>query len=211
VQLRKWALKSSIFNTFHGNAHLVRIISGKLKGRKLKTLKGTTTRPTLAKTRETIFNILQSRFELEAYEAFDLFAGSGALGFEAYSRGAARVQFLETDRQCYKVLKSNIQSLLLTDHCSISLKDATQWVKGGKWSGGPKKLFLLDPPYKSELAQKIIHTLGQVILMPAQSVIVLETEKDKQMDYPELFQLIKQKVIGKTRIDFIEIISQSGK
>jgi len=142
------------------------------------------------------------------FEAFDLFAGSGALGFEAYSRGVARVQFLETDRQCFKVLKSNIQDLLLTNHCSIFLKDATHWVKSGRWSGRPK-LFLLDPPYKSDLAQNIIQTLGQETLMPAHSVIVLETEKDKQIDFPDHFQLIKQKIIGKTRIDFIEILSQS--
>ncbi len=189
---------------------MLRIISGKLRGRKLRTLKGTNTRPTLEKTRETIFNILQSRFKLESYEAFDLFAGSGALGFEAYSRGATRVQFLETDRHCVKNLKSNIQDLSLTSHCSISLKDATQWIKSGRWSGRPK-LFLMDPPYQSDLAQKVIQTLGQEKLMPAHSVIVLETEKDKPINYPEHFELIKQKIIGKTRIDFIEILLRGEK
>ncbi len=155
-----------------------------------------------------MFNILQSRFEMEAFEAFDLFAGSGALGFEAFSRGVESVHFFEIDRQCHKVLKSNIQNLLLTDHCSISLKDATQWAKSNKWSGGPK-LFLLDPPYNSDLAQKIICTLGQAKSIPEFSVIALETEKDKKLIYPEHFHLGKQQIIGKTRIDFIEIILQT--
>ena len=157
-----------------------------------------------------MFNILQSRFDLETFEVFDLFAGSGALGFEAYSRGASRVEFIETDRQCIKILKSNIQDLTLASHCSISLKDATQWIKRGRWSDDPK-LFLLDPPYKSDLAQIIIQTLGQDKSIPVHSVIILETEKDKQINYPEHFQLIKQKIIGKTRIDFTEILFQSEK
>jgi len=194
----------NIFNIFPGKSALLRIVSGKLKGRKLRTLKGMTTRPTLEKTRETIFNILQSRFKLETFEAFDLFAGSGALGFEAYSRGVSRVHFLEIDRQCYDILKTNIQTLSLNDHCSIFLNDATKWIVNRRWDSRPK-LFLLDPPYKSDLAQKTIHALSQIEQMQGQSVIMLETEREKQMVYPEHFQLIRQKIFGKTRIDFIEI------
>lgn len=198
----------STFSIFPGKFLLLRIISGKLKGRKLQTLKGLTTRPTLEKTRETIFNILQSRFKLELYEVFDLFAGSGALGLEAYSRGASRVFFIETDRRCYKNLKSNIETLSLTNYCSIFLNDATEWIRSHQWSSKPK-LFLLDPPYKSDLAQKVIHTLSQREQNLDRSIIVLETEKEKQMLYPQHFQLIKQKIFGKTRIDFIEILSKS--
>ena len=209
MPLRRQAPESNIFNTSPGKIGLLRIVSGKLKGRRLPILKGQTTRPTLEKTRETIFNILQSRFRLDAFEAFDLFAGSGALGFEAYSRGVSKVHFLETDRRCYQIIQSNILRLSLADHCSISLNDATQWIKGVIWTGGPK-LFLLDPPYKSDLAQNILHTLARTSQIPAQSIIVLETEKDKQFEYPTHFQLIKQKKTGKTRIDFIEILSPNG-
>jgi len=186
---------------------LLRIISGKLKGRKLRTLKGQSTRPTLEKTRETIFNILQSRLDLTRYEAYDLFAGSGALGFEAFSRGADQVTFIENNRASYTLLKSNIDSLSLSNHCSTTFIDAIRWIKSANWTG-KSKLFLLDPPYQSDLLQSVINELGRSPDIPENSAIVLETEKQKEISYPDHFQLFRQKMFGKTRIDFIEIRSQ---
>lgn len=201
---------SSISNNFPGNNTLLRIISGKLRGRKLKTLKGSHTRPTLEKTRETIFNILQSRCNLVLFEAIDLFAGSGALGFEAYSRGVKRVVFIDNDRSCQTLLKTNVDQLSLAGHCSIILIDAKRWLKEVKWAGDPV-LFFLDPPYKSDLAQAAVDILGQDTGVPIESIIVIETEKGKALDYPEHFQLFRQKFFGKTRIDFIEIQTPDGK
>ncbi len=204
MPLRRQEHVSNISNIFLGNSALLRIISGKLKGRKLQTLKGLTTRPTLEKTRETIFNILQSHYDLSSFEAVDLFAGSGALGFESYSRGVKNVTFIEIDRSCQKLLKSNVEHLLLAKYCSIIMIDAKRWLKRVQWIGDPQ-LFLLDPPYQSDLAQAVVDILACDTRIPALSIIVLETEKEKEMIYPKHFQLFRKKVIGKTRIDFIEI------
>lgn len=187
---------------------MLRIISGKLRGRKLKTLKGKTARPTLEKTREAIFNILQNRYDLGRFEACDLFAGSGALGFEAFSRGVKKIIFTDIERSCVTLLKSNIQLLGLERDCSVTLTHALSWIKKTDWSAS-SKLFLLDPPYQSDLAQSTIDLLGQSSLIPTDHVIVLETEKNKEILYPEGFELVKQKQFGITRLDFVEVTRQT--
>lgn len=194
----------STFNTFPGEFDLLRIVSGKLRGRKLRTRKGQTARPTLEKTRESIFNILQSRCNLTEYEALDLFAGSGALGFEAFSRGAARVVFTEIDRAWFALLRSNIQLLSLGDHCSASMTDALRWLQKTSLTG-PPKLFLLDPPYRSDLAQKTLDLLGGRNDVPEDSIIVLETTREKELVYPDRIRIFRQKIFGGTRVDFAGI------
>lgn len=192
------------YNTSPGKTGLLRIVSGKFRGRKLRTIKGQSTRPTLDKTRETIFNILQSHCDLSSYEAFDLFAGSGALGFEALSRGAERVVFTEINRACISLLKSNIQTLSIEKQCAVYSTDAVKWIGRSRWAGGPK-LFLLDPPYQSNLAQKVVDLLGRCDTIPGGSIIVLETLKEKSIAYADHFQPFRQKILGKTRVDFLEI------
>jgi len=183
---------------------LLRIISGRLKGKKLKTPKGSQTRPTLEKTRDALYNVLQSRYPLEAYEAFDLFSGSGALGFEAYSRGAQKVFFFENNRQGYRQLRQNVALLSLESCCTVYNTDTIQWLKNQSWQGGPK-LFLLDPPYQTELAQKTIDIIASKGKSLAESLLVIETEINVAFDYPVFFHLFQQKIFGKTRLDFFEI------
>ncbi|MCP4753531.1 MAG: 16S rRNA (guanine(966)-N(2))-methyltransferase RsmD [Proteobacteria bacterium] len=189
---------------------MLRITGGRLKGRKLLTQKGKATRPTLEKTREAIFNTLQSRYDLERYEAYDLFAGSGALGFEAFSRGASGTIFIETNKKNRSLILANIKDLSLEKHCRVLLEDAVRWLKRQKWSGEPK-LFLIDPPYESRLAQQTVDSLASRDDIPVQSLMVLETARDWQVAYPDNFSVFSQKQFGKTRLDFIEIQSASEK
>jgi len=183
---------------------LLRIVSGKLKGRRLRTLDGQTARPTLEKTRESIFNSLQSRYNLSDFEALDLFAGSGALGFEAFSRGAEKVVFTEIDRSWFTLLQSNIQLLSLAGHCSAHLTDALRWLRKAKFAKRPL-LFLLDPPYQGDLAQQTLDLLQNRRDIPENSIIVLETSRDKELAYADHFHVFREMTVGRTRVDFMEI------
>lgn len=120
----------------------LRIIAGKYKGRLLKTPKGPKTRPTLAKLREAVFNICQH--EISGARFLDLFAGSGAMGIEALSRGASHATFVENDRQALRCIAENIKTLQLESQTTVvrSLKTLTSSFD----------IVYLDPPYETPIA-----------------------------------------------------------
>lgn len=183
---------------------MLKITSGRLKGKKLKAQKGCQTRPTLEKTRDALFNVLQNRYQLEEYEAYDLFSGSGALGFEAYSRGVSQVSFFENNRQSFNQLKQNIAALALELPCTLYHTDSMGWLKNHKWQNR-LNLFLVDPPYDSQLAQETINIIASNADSLVNSLLVIETDKDIKFDYPAFFHLFQQKNFGKTRLDFFKI------
>ena len=185
---------------------MIKVIGGRLKGRHILTYKGSTTRPTLAKTRGTIFNILNSRYYLEDFTAIDLFAGSGALGLEGYSQGVKHTYFIEKNRKAYEVLKKNIQSLTSKNETSLHCGDAIEWIVHHRFNY-KQYLFLIDPPYETELAQKVINRIKHQKGISPGSVLVIEIDLEAELRYPENFKLIKQKIFNKTRLDFIEITS----
>ena len=161
-------------------------------------------RPTLEKTREALYNVLMSRFDITAYEGYDFFAGSGALGFEGISRGMPSVVFNESDSDICSFIKKNIENLEIERRCKVICRDAIQWAHKRQWSIAPK-LFLLDPPYNTDLPQKMIDILASRKEFLAGSLIVVETEKKSVIIYPSEFVVFQQKNYGKTRMDFIEI------
>ncbi len=185
---------------------MLRITGGRLKGRKLLVGSGKSVRPTLEKTRETVFGVLQSRYNLGLFEAYDLFAGSGALGFEAFSRGSDGSVFLEKDKRSCALIRENIKRLSLEAHCRVLFQDSVQWLQRQKWKGGPK-LFLLDPPYETNLAQKTIHFLNLQSEQLIGSIIVVETGKTHRIFYPDNFLVFSQKQFGRTQLNFLEIQS----
>lgn len=184
---------------------MLKIIGGKLRSRKIKTIQGLETRPTLEKTRGVIFNTLQSRYHLDEYEAYDLFAGSGALGLEAISRGASKAYFLEKNRKAYSLLQKNIKELGVENQCESRCQDATQWLKSHRWNQ-QQNLFLLDPPYQTAFAQKVIDLLAKQQEQLKESLVVIETGKEITFTIPEGFELFQQKQLAKTRLDFLEIL-----
>ncbi len=183
---------------------MIRISGGRLKGRQIATLKGSDTRPTLAKTRDAIFNVLSSRYELADFEAYDIFASSGALGFEAYSRGIEHVVLIDRNPKVVSLLKKNIDKLSLSQCFKVICDDAIQWIKCAHWQKTPK-LFLIDPPYQTDLVNRVVAAIDNHSHSPDGSVLVIETNKKQQYDIPDHFTRFKQKVYGQTRLDFIEI------
>ncbi|MDP3682656.1 MAG: 16S rRNA (guanine(966)-N(2))-methyltransferase RsmD [Ignavibacteria bacterium] len=123
----------------------LRIISGLLKGRMIKAPDSDLTRPTTDRVRETIFNLLNNKINFDGIFVLDFFAGSGALGFESLSRGAAKVTFVEKNYPIYKNLFDNIKALNVEDNCEIVKSDAVQFAKYA--TGKRFELILADPPF----------------------------------------------------------------
>jgi 16S rRNA (guanine966-N2)-methyltransferase len=129
-----------------GTVAEMRVVAGELGGRTLVAPDGQTTRPTTDKVREAVFNSLASMGVLEDAAVADLFAGSGALGIEALSRGAARCSFVERDRNALVALRANLAALDLGDRTSVVVDDALVWLAAARGFD----LLLIDPPYRFE-------------------------------------------------------------
>ena len=122
----------------------MRIIAGEWRGRKLAAPKGNATRPTADRTRETLFSMLTSRLgTFEGLSVVDLFAGSGALGLEALSRGAGHCQFVDDDAEAIKAIRANLATLDAHDKASVQQTSVMRLGTAHKASD----LILLDPPY----------------------------------------------------------------
>lgn len=134
----------------------VRIIGGQWRGRKLSFEGGNDLRPTLGRTRETLFNWL--RPHIRDARVLDLFAGSGSLGFEALSQGASHATFVDTDGRAIAALKANVANLSIGEHCSIVKADAMHFLKR---MTEPVDIVFLDPPFREpeRLTQSVAHLL----------------------------------------------------
>lgn len=121
----------------------MRVVAGEFGGRRLIAPGGTTTRPTTDKVREATFNSLVAQGIVEDAVVVDLFAGSGAMGIEALSRGATRCIFVERDRQAIMALRANIAALKIDDRVTVVTSDVMAWVPAMR----NVDLALIDPPY----------------------------------------------------------------
>ena len=133
---------------------MIRIIAGEFKGRRLKTPAGDKTRPTADRVREAWFSILQR--SVRGARVLDLYAGSGALGFEALSRGAVTADFVEVHRLALAALKANIKTLHLDDRTAVHKVDALRFAE--QLHPGQYDVAFADPPYAGEQAARLIAT-----------------------------------------------------
>ena len=124
----------------------MRIISGSLRRRTIHAPKGVAVRPTTDRVRESVFNWLMARFDFTGLEVLDLFAGTGALGFEAISRGAASAVFVEDNRQASAQLQRNARDLDIEDLIDVIHADAPTWLRAQ--DPGAYDLIFADPPYE---------------------------------------------------------------
>ena len=132
----------------------MRIVAGEWRGRAIKAPQGETTRPTADRTRETLFNMLASRLgSFEGLSAADLFAGSGALGLEALSRGAARVSFVDDGMTARALIRANVERARAKDVTDLWRRDATRL---GPVPDRPFGMIFLDPPYGAGLGEAAI-------------------------------------------------------
>ncbi len=152
----------------------MRIITGKAKGVKLFTLDGLDTRPTSERSKEAIFSMLQ--FDIDGRVVLDLFAGSGQMGLEALSRGAARAYLVDRGKGAYDVIKKNIEKSRLSEGCVALCEDSLLFLR--KQSGAEKfDIVFLDPPYATNLIDEALDLLFAKNLIKETSYIVCESDR----------------------------------
>jgi len=173
----------------------LRIISGRWRSRQLPILDLPGLRPTTDRVRETLFNWLQA--DIPAAYCLDLFAGSGALGFEAASRGAKQVTMLELQPEAYKKLCDNKQ-ILAADNIQCVQQDATQWIKAVERVEGQQfNIVFLDPPYASNLLAPVCALLEQSAILAMDAKIYIEHPAQQALpELPENWQIIRGKKAG---------------
>jgi 16S rRNA (guanine966-N2)-methyltransferase len=179
----------------------VRVIAGDWRGRKLAAPKGDATRPTSDRTRETLFNMLASRLgSFEGLTVVDLFAGSGALGIEALSRGAASCLFVEQDAAAVDTIRANIAALDARSRSEVN--------RGSVMDLGPARmpydLILLDPPYGTGAAGVALDRLLRLGWIGSGTWIAAETAADEQLAVRNLSAEAERKV-GKAQLWLLQL------
>lgn len=184
----------------------MRIVGGELKGRTLHAPAGSKTRPTADRTRESIFNILAHADWAPSFEGarvLDLFAGSGALGFEALSRGAAFALFVETDEAARGAIRRTIDELQLFGATRVHRRDATDLGVKPTGVGAPFDLVFLDPPYARGLGERALATLLPGGWITPEALIVFEHGADEDIPL-EAFEEQTARDYGAAKVRFLK-------
>lgn len=179
----------------------MRIIAGAWRGRKLVAPKGDATRPTADRMRETLFSMLTSRLgSFEGLQVADLFAGSGALGLEALSRGAATCLFVEQDRGAVEAIRANITALGARDQARVETGSATQL----RAATAPLDLILVDPPYHSGAGEVALDRLLRLGWIGAQTWVSLETAFNEDPKINGL-AIEAERRVGKSKLSLLRL------
>ena len=179
----------------------MRIVAGEYSSRKLETLKGDATRPTLDKVREAVFSSLGGFFAGGA--VLDLYAGSGAIGLEALSRGMDQTVFVDSSREAVRVIRNNIASLKAGERSRVLCTKAVSALDILHGEGRKFDLVYLDPPYARQENDKILRLLEEYQLLNQGARVVIESLKeDPQPEDTESIRFHKDAVYGITRIRY---------
>ena len=185
---------------------MLRIITGSAKGKRLKTLEGEATRPTSERIKEAVFSSIQ--FDLDGRRVLDLFAGSGQMGLEALSRGAASAMFIDSAREAMDIVKENAVSTGFFSVCRFLVSDWKNYIR--KASGREKfDLVFVDPPYSLKCCEECARRLTDSGLLAVGAIVVLESgEEEISADSIEGFSVIKSTHYGKK--SFVNILLYEG-
>lgn len=183
----------------------MRIVAGRFRGRRIEAPAGDTTRPTTDRVREAVFSAVaaQAGGDLGGGGVLDAFAGSGALGLEALSRGCTYAVFAEEDRAALTTLRANIAALGAERESRVIAGDVFAAAGGRALSGGPFTLLLLDPPYRLDPVKvaALVSDLATNDLLADGAVIVWEHVNRVEPAWPGGFELLKRKRYGTTQVD----------
>lgn len=157
----------------------MRVITGSARGKQLRELPGMDTRPTTARVKEGLFNIIQ--FDIEGRRVLDLFSGTGQLGIETLSRGAARCDFVDSSDAAMKIIKSNVSACRLMERAGFYQKDFGAFLSS---AGGKYDLIFLDPPYASGLLEQALERIADIDIVSGNGIIVCESPAEHVL--PEL-------------------------
>lgn len=183
----------------------MRIVAGKFRGKAITPPKGDEIRPTSDRVRESLFNILASRIGpvFEGKRVLDLFAGTGALGLEALSRGAAHAIFVDAGIEARGLIRDHIQSFGVAGQAKLLKRDATSLGHVERFR--PFDLVFLDPPYGKGLGEKALVSLRDGEWLSKDAILVLEERADVALDLPEGFVLEDTRKYGDTAIHILSV------
>jgi 16S rRNA (guanine966-N2)-methyltransferase len=183
----------------------LRIIGGKLKGRKLRSVKGTATRPTADRTREAIFNIIA--FQVRGTAVLDLFAGTGAFGIEALSRGAQSAVFIDISGQSISVLKENLSDLPLEGRTRVIRWDLTRDLNCLQPISPAFDLIFMDPPYCKNMITPVLGHLHTSQSLENGALIIVEHSHLEPFTLdPWPFEISDRRKYGKTLVSFLNYV-----
>ena len=155
----------------------MRVITGIARGRRLRELSGREIRPTTEKVKEALFSALQ--FEIEGRCVLDLFAGTGQLGIEALSRGAARCTFVDRRGDAVKLIRANLEACVLSDRARVVCADALEYLEAAGRSGERYGLVFLDPPYAADLLERAVSSMIAFDILEKNGIICAEYPVEK--------------------------------
>jgi 16S rRNA (guanine966-N2)-methyltransferase len=183
----------------------MRIDAGSHKGVRLATPEGLDTRPTSDRARQAVFNILVHTYDaIRDAKVLDVFAGSGAMGLEALSRGAERASFLETDRSAAEAIKKNIAACREQPRAQLFINDALKPPRvAANW--GPASLLFLDPPYGKDLLVPALKALREAGWIAPEALLVAEMHRRDTFAAPEGFELLDDREYGKARMVLLRV------
>lgn len=179
----------------------MQVITGKYRGRKLLSLETEKTRPTLARVKESLFSMIDEY--IFDSTVLDLFAGSGSLGIEALSRGAKNVFFVDNNKDAKKIIEKNLMNVkekFSIDVCDFSIALDKYAKMGVKFD-----IVFLDPPYKSDFAEKALDLLNKKNLLKNGSIVCVEFEGGNHLhSFDECYIILKSKTHGIAGIEILE-------
>jgi 16S rRNA (guanine966-N2)-methyltransferase len=184
----------------------VRIVAGRFRGKALIAPPGEGTRPTSDRARQAVFNILEHAAWAEGLEGrrvVDLFAGSGALGFEALSRGAAFCLFVETDEAARGAIRDNVEAFGLFGATRVHRRDATDLGVRPASAGPAFDVAFLDPPYRKGLGEAALARLGEGGWLQPGALVVFERGSDEPDPQIAGFELLDARDYGAARVLFL--------
>lgn len=183
----------------------MRIVGGEFRGRPLATPRSSAIRPTTDRTRESVFNVLAHRYadRLEGVRVLDLFSGTGALGLEALSRGAAFCVFIEESAEGRGLVRENVEAFGLQGRTKIFRRDATSL--GSSGTLGSFGLLFADPPYGKGLGERALASARDGGWVVPGSLCVVEEAADAPFYPGDCFEIADERSYGDTIIRFIEV------
>ena len=181
----------------------MRVVGGRLKGRNLASPSSQAIRPTADRLRESVFNILVHAYgnPIEGARVLDLFAGTGALGIEAVSRGAAFVLFIDNGAESRALLRNNVEALALGGVTKVFRRDATNL--GPAHPVEPFSVAFLDPPYGKGLAEKALASLRDGGWLTPGALLVVEEAKAAAFKAPDGFEELERRAYDDTEFVFV--------
>jgi 16S rRNA (guanine966-N2)-methyltransferase len=182
----------------------MRVIAGQAHGRRIKAPRGLNTRPTSARARESIFSRLSVRLDFDAARVLDIFAGSGSLGIESLSRGAAHVTFVDSSREAVAAMRSNLATFGFADRARIMMTDVFRALDELQASHQEFELIFVDAPYRNDVSAEVLARLARFGLIAGGGYVIIEQSKraPAALAAPDGIEQVTVPIIGDHRIAF---------